>query len=121
MLTTRCYQSPGPKQQLEPSTVQRRKALPTDVGITIKFAGICHSDLHQLWEDWGPAKFPMVPGHEIVGQAYWVGPEVPNVNKGDWVGVGCMVDACLDCEMCHAGSENYCSKRVYRLYFSFLG
>eukprot|EP00490_Sorites_sp_Unknown_P018131 CAMPEP_0114692876 /NCGR_PEP_ID=MMETSP0191-20121206/68413_1 /TAXON_ID=126664 /ORGANISM="Sorites sp." /LENGTH=189 /DNA_ID=CAMNT_0001985791 /DNA_START=50 /DNA_END=616 /DNA_ORIENTATION=+ len=89
-------------------TVDRRAVGKKDVKINIKFAGICHSDIHQAREEWGKGIFPMVPGHEIAGEVVAVGDGVTKYKIGDKVGVGCMVDSCRGCPSCKAGDENYC-------------
>ncbi|MFC7343459.1 NAD(P)-dependent alcohol dehydrogenase [Saccharopolyspora griseoalba] len=99
-------QSPG--APLAPTTIERRDLRSNDVLIDIKFAGICHSDIHQVEEDWGSAIFPMVPGHEIAGVVAAVGDGVTKYQVGDRVGVGCMVDSCGECEHCRAGTEQFC-------------
>jgi uncharacterized zinc-type alcohol dehydrogenase-like protein len=87
---------------------ERRSPRADDVVIEILFCGVCHSDLHNVRNDWGNAEFPMVPGHEIVGRVREVGPLVTRFQVGDSVGVGCMVDACLHCGACGKGWEQYC-------------
>ncbi|MGW1027549.1 NAD(P)-dependent alcohol dehydrogenase [Streptomyces sp. NPDC002577] len=104
------YAAPAPKAPLERTTIERRPVGEFDVLIDIKFAGICHSDIHQAREGWGKATFPMVPGHEIAGVVTEVGPGVTKYAVGDRVGVGCMVDSCRECENCQAGLEQYCLK-----------
>jgi uncharacterized zinc-type alcohol dehydrogenase-like protein len=84
--------------------------------IDIKYAGICHSDIHQAREGWGEAIFPMVPGHEIAGVVEAVGSGVTKFAVGDKVGVGCMVDSCRACENCRAGLEQYCQKGNVQTY-----
>jgi uncharacterized zinc-type alcohol dehydrogenase-like protein len=91
-------------------TVERRDLGPRDVAIDVAFAGICHSDIHQVREEWGGAIFPMVPGHEIAGTIAAVGSEVEHYAVGDRVGVGCFVDSCRECEYCLAGEEQFCLK-----------
>lgn len=91
-------------------TVERRDLGPRDVAIDIAYAGICHSDIHQVREEWGGAIFPMVPGHEIAGVVSAVGAEVEQYTVGDRVGVGCFVDSCRECEYCLAGEEQFCLK-----------
>ncbi|MFD1722087.1 NAD(P)-dependent alcohol dehydrogenase [Amnibacterium endophyticum] len=91
-------------------TVERRDLGPRDVAIDIAFAGICHSDIHQVREEWGGAIFPMVPGHEIAGTVTAVGADVEGYAVGDRVGVGCFVDSCRECEYCLAGEEQFCLK-----------
>ncbi|MGI5428271.1 NAD(P)-dependent alcohol dehydrogenase [Streptomyces sp. CA-179760] len=108
MTTVAAYAAPAPKAPLERTTIERREVREFDVLIDIRFAGICHSDIHQAREGWGEAIFPMVPGHEIAGVVTEVGPGVTKFAVGDRVGVGCMVDSCRECENCKAGHEQYC-------------
>jgi len=79
-----------------------------DISIDIEFAGICHSDIHQVREEWGSAIFPMVPGHEIVGIVSAVGANVTSFNVGDVAGVGCYVNSCGNCEYCLSGDSHWC-------------
>ncbi|WP_330306937.1 MULTISPECIES: NAD(P)-dependent alcohol dehydrogenase [unclassified Streptomyces] len=109
MTTVAAYAAPAAKAPLERTTIERREVGEFDVLIDIKFAGICHSDIHQAREGWGEAIFPMVPGHEIAGIVSEVGPGVTRFQVGDRVGVGCMVDSCRECENCKAGLEQYCT------------
>ncbi|WP_395574624.1 NAD(P)-dependent alcohol dehydrogenase [Streptomyces sp. BK79] len=109
MTTVAAYAAPAAKAPLERTTIERREVREHDVLIDIKFAGICHSDIHQVQEGWGEAIFPMVPGHEIAGIVSEVGPGVTKYAVGDRVGVGCMVDSCRECENCRAGQEQYCT------------
>src|SRR5690606_6083573 len=97
-------------------TIERRELRPEDVAIEIKYAGICHSDIHQVREEWGQAIFPMVPGHEIAGVVTEVGSAVTDVKPGDRVGVGCMVDSCGECEECRAGFEQNCQRGAVMTY-----
>lgn len=108
--TVAAYAAPAAKAPLERTTIERREVGEFDVLIDIKFAGICHSDIHQAREGWGEAIFPMVPGHEIAGVVAEVGSGVTKYKVGDRVGVGCMVDSCRECENCEAGLEQYCVK-----------
>ncbi|MEW2283802.1 NAD(P)-dependent alcohol dehydrogenase [Streptomyces sp. NPDC047841] len=108
MTTVAAYAAPAAKAPLERTTIERRAVGEHDVLIDIKFAGICHSDIHQAREGWGEAIFPMVPGHEIAGVVAEVGPGVTKFRVGDRVGVGCMVDSCRECENCLRGEEQYC-------------
>ncbi|WP_055614191.1 NAD(P)-dependent alcohol dehydrogenase [Streptomyces phaeochromogenes] len=110
MTTVAAYAAPAAKAPLERTTIERRPVGEHDVLIEIKFAGICHSDIHQAREGWGEAIFPMVPGHEIAGIVTEVGPGVTKFAAGDRVGVGCMVDSCRECENCEAGLEQYCTR-----------
>jgi len=107
--TVAAYAAPAAKAPLERTTIERRAVREFDVLIDIKFAGICHSDIHQAREGWGEAIFPMVPGHEIAGIVSEVGPGVTKFRVGDRVGVGCMVDSCRECDNCKAGLEQYCT------------
>ncbi|SDL28869.1 uncharacterized zinc-type alcohol dehydrogenase-like protein [Lentzea albidocapillata subsp. violacea] len=109
MSTVAAYAAPAPKAPLERTTIERRAVGAHDVLIDIKFAGICHSDIHQVNEGWGQGIFPMVPGHEIAGVVVEVGSEVTRHAVGDRVGVGCMVDSCRECDNCLRGSEQYCT------------
>ncbi|WP_405647860.1 NAD(P)-dependent alcohol dehydrogenase [Streptomyces sp. NBC_00019] len=109
MTTVAAYAAPAAKAPLERTTIERRAVREFDVLIDIKFAGICHSDIHQAREGWGEAIFPMVPGHEIAGIVSEVGPGVTKYAVGDRVGVGCMVDSCRECDNCKAGLEQYCT------------
>ncbi|MEU6864974.1 NAD(P)-dependent alcohol dehydrogenase [Streptomyces sp. NPDC046876] len=107
--TVAAYAAPAPKAPLERTTVPRRALGEHDILIDIRFAGICHSDIHQVAEDWGDAIFPMVPGHEIAGVVAEVGPGVTRWAVGDRVGVGCFVDSCRECDNCRAGLQQYCT------------
>ncbi|MEV7543540.1 NAD(P)-dependent alcohol dehydrogenase [Streptomyces sp. NPDC089915] len=102
------YAAPAPKAPLERTTVPRRPVGEHDVLIEIKYAGICHSDIHQARDGWGEGIFPMVPGHEIAGVVTEAGAGVTRFAVGDRVGVGCMVDSCRACEYCLAGQEQHC-------------
>ncbi|MEI2779125.1 MAG: NAD(P)-dependent alcohol dehydrogenase [Tetrasphaera sp.] len=99
-------------------TIERRDLRPDDVRIDIAFAGICHSDIHTVREEWGPCQFPIVTGHEIAGVVSEVGSEVVNYQVGDRVGVGCLVDSCGECEYCVKGNENFCTKGAVGTYAS---
>lgn len=95
---------------LEPWTITRRAVGPNDVSIDIKWAGICHSDIHMAREEWSKGKpFPMVPGHEISGVVLAVGSDVASFEAGDAVGVGVFVDSCRACAKCREGKEQYCT------------
>jgi uncharacterized zinc-type alcohol dehydrogenase-like protein len=97
---------------LGPFTVARREPRAQDVQIEILYCGVCHSDLHQVrneWKDAMPTVYPVVPGHEIVGRVVKVGSAVKKFKEGDIAAVGCMVDSCRVCESCRAGLENYCA------------
>ncbi|WP_059013124.1 NAD(P)-dependent alcohol dehydrogenase [Streptomyces specialis] len=102
------YAAPAAKAPLERTTIPRRAVGEHDVLIEIRYAGICHSDIHQARDEWGGALFPMVPGHEIAGVVTRTGSAVTRHAVGDRVGVGCLVDSCRTCAQCRAGQEQYC-------------
>jgi uncharacterized zinc-type alcohol dehydrogenase-like protein len=104
------YAAPAAGAPLERTTVPRRAVGEHDVLIEIKYAGICHSDIHQARDGWGQGIYPMVPGHEIAGVVTEVGPGVTRFAVGDRVGVGCFVDSCRECEYCRQGLEQYCTQ-----------
>ena len=96
------------KAPLAPLFIERREPGPHDVLIEILYCGVCHSDIHQVRDEWAPGIFPMVPGHEIVGRIAKVGDRVTRFKVGDLAGVGCFVDSCRECPECKAGLEQYC-------------
>lgn len=87
---------------------ERRPVGDNDILINVKYASICHSDIHQMKGDWGAQQYPQVPGHEIAGIVAAVGKNVTKFKVGDRAGVGCMVDSCMECESCKHGEEQYC-------------
>src|SRR5690348_342532 len=96
---------------LAPFSIQRRAPRPQDVQLEILYCGVCHSDLHQVrneWEAVNPTVYPCVPGHEIVGRVVAVGNAVRKFKEGDIAAVGVMVDSCRTCANCRAGQEQYC-------------
>ncbi len=93
---------------LSPFAFERRAVGANDLLIDIQFCGICHSDIHQVNDDWGGSIYPMVPGHEIAGRVAEVGASVTKFKVGDLAGVGCMVDSCRECEPCKLGVEQFC-------------
>ncbi|TRZ39793.1 NAD(P)-dependent alcohol dehydrogenase [Niallia circulans] len=110
MTTAKARAVDGPDKSFRAAEIKRRDLDLTDILIEIKFAGICHSDIHTAHGEWGPVNYPLVPGHEIAGIVTEVGPEVTKYKVGDRVGVGCMVDSCGECENCVRGEEQYCLK-----------
>ncbi len=108
MSQTRAYAAHAADQPLAPFGFERRQPRPDDVAIEILYCGVCHSDLHFARNDWGMTRFPLVPGHEIVGRVTAVGDEVSRFRVGDLVGVGCMVDSCRHCQPCRDGVEQFC-------------
>ena len=93
---------------MTPWEFERRDLGAHDVSLDIKYSGICHSDIHQVREEWGPAIFPMVPGHEIAGIVSQIGSAVTKFKVGDRIGVGVFVDSCRKCASCLKGLQQYC-------------
>ncbi|WBL24584.1 NAD(P)-dependent alcohol dehydrogenase [Zunongwangia sp. HGR-M22] len=101
---------------LEELNIERRETLADDVEIDILYCGVCHSDIHTVRNDWGGSKYPVVPGHEIVGRVISVGDKVSKFKEGQLVGVGCMVDSCQHCDSCKDGLEQYCENGMVGTY-----
>ncbi|MEP7765440.1 NAD(P)-dependent alcohol dehydrogenase [Sanguibacter sp. 25GB23B1] len=108
--TVTAYAATAADQPLSRTTIERRDVGPLDVRIDIKFAGICHSDIHTARAEWGGVQYPLVVGHEIAGVVAEVGSDVTKFSVGDRVGVGCMVNSCGECVQCQKGLEQYCLK-----------
>lgn len=108
MTEVKAYAATSATSGLTPSTIARREPGAHDVEIAIEFCGLCHSDVHAIRSEWGPAKYPLVPGHEIVGTVSRIGGAVEGFTVGQRVGVGCMVDSCRECDSCLEGFEQYC-------------
>jgi len=108
MIPVKGYAAQTPTTDLAPWNFERRDVGPNDVQFDILFCGVCHSDLHQIKNDWFPGIFPMVPGHEIVGRVAKVGENVKGFKVGDLAGTGCMVNSCQHCENCKNDLEQYC-------------
>ena len=115
-MNTRAYAAMSAKTDLVPYQFDRREVGPNDVALEIAYAGICHSDIHQVHEEWGPALFPMVPGHEIAGTVTKVGSSVTKFKVGDLIGVGVFVDSCRKCDNCKAGLQQYCAESMTGTY-----
>ncbi|MCL2464974.1 MAG: NAD(P)-dependent alcohol dehydrogenase [Micrococcales bacterium] len=113
MPTASAYIIDSPTGAFHPGTITRREPGPTEVLFDIKFAGICHSDIHTARAEWGPTIYPLVPGHEIAGIVREVGSGVTKFKVGDRVGVGCFVDSCGHCEQCDADHEQWCPHAIY--------
>jgi uncharacterized zinc-type alcohol dehydrogenase-like protein len=107
---TKAYSAQAATTPLAPFSLQRRDPQPADVEIDILYCGVCHSDLHQVRNEWHNTIYPCVPGHEIVGRVVRVGSAVKKFKEGDLAAVGCMVDSCHSCPSCQAGLEQYCEK-----------
>ena len=115
----KAYAAHGATSPLLPFTIARRSPRPQDVQIQILYCGVCHSDLHQVRNEWQsvmPTTYPCVPGHEIVGRVVKAGSAVKKFKEGDIAAVGCMVDSCRVCASCVAGEEQYCEKGVTLTY-----
>jgi uncharacterized zinc-type alcohol dehydrogenase-like protein len=112
MKRAKAYSASSATSPLASTTIPRRDPLERDIQIEILFCGICHSDLHQVrdeWRDVMPTVYPIVPGHEIVGRVTKVGSAVTRFKSGDLVAVGCMVNSDRTCPQCTAGFEQFCS------------
>jgi uncharacterized zinc-type alcohol dehydrogenase-like protein len=110
MLDTKGYAAFDSKSPLRPFSFHRREPGEHDVLIEILYCGVCHSDLHQVRNEWESSTYPMVPGHEIVGRVKRVGSAVKKLKAGDLAGVGCFVDSCRTCTSCERGEEQYCEQ-----------
>jgi uncharacterized zinc-type alcohol dehydrogenase-like protein len=115
----KAFAAPSPAGALAPHTISRRAPRPQDVQLEILFCGVCHSDLHQVRNEWKevmPTVYPCVPGHEIVGRVTKVGSAAKKFKEGDIVAVGCMVDSCRICSSCKTGEEQYCENTMTLTY-----
>jgi uncharacterized zinc-type alcohol dehydrogenase-like protein len=107
----RAYAAPSASSPLAPAIIRRRAPGPRDVQLEVLFCGVCHSDLHQVRNEWQktmPTVYPCVPGHEIVGRVVEAGRDVRKFKEGDLAAVGCMVDSCGTCSACREGQEQFC-------------
>ena len=116
MIPTKSYAALSKHTPLEPYSFERRDLRADDVHVHIRYCGVCHSDLHQARDEWGGSMYPMVPGHEIVGEVVAVGSSVTRFSPGDWVGVGVMVDSCCNCSSCNRDMEQYCDEGMTGTY-----
>jgi alcohol dehydrogenase (NADP+) len=119
MIATKGYAAQNAQSPLAPFSFERRIPNSHDVHFKILFCGVCHSDLHQVRDEWGHGIFPMVPGHEIVGRVIKVGDQVKKFKPGDLAAVGCLVDSCRECENCKQGMEQYCRNGAVGTYNSY--
>src|SRR5258706_12285634 len=111
MYKAKAYSASSATSGMAPQTIQRRDAGASDVQIEILYCGVCHSDLHQVRNQWSgvmPTIYPCVPGHEIVGRVTKVGSSVSKFKAGDLAAVGCLVDSDRTCPECQAGLEQFC-------------
>jgi uncharacterized zinc-type alcohol dehydrogenase-like protein len=116
--TVKSWAAQSAASSLAPFSIRRREPLPDDVVIDILYCGVCHSDLHQVRDEWHNTVYPVVPGHEIVGRVVKVGRDVKRFKEGDLAAVGCMVDSCRNCEACLRGLEQYCERAATLTYNS---
>lgn len=107
-MKTTAYAAVSATSELAPYYFNRRSLRDNDVAMEILYCGVCHSDLHVARNDWGGSKYPVVPGHEIVGRVTALGKSVARYKVGDYVAVGCMVDSCQSCDQCRQDQEQYC-------------
>jgi uncharacterized zinc-type alcohol dehydrogenase-like protein len=119
MIAAKAYAAQNATSPLAPFSLERRKPGAHDVLIDILYCGVCHSDIHQVRNEWGGAKYPMVPGHEIVGRVAEVGAAVTKFKVGDLAGIGCLVDSCRTCSSCAENQEQYCENGSVGTYNSF--
>lgn len=108
MIITSGYAALNSGSLLTPFEFTRREPKPNDVLIEIDYCGVCHSDIHQVKNEWGASVYPMVPGHEIVGHITKIGSHVTKFKVGDLAGVGCLVDSCRTCSNCKDGYQQFC-------------
>jgi len=116
MGSTKTYAAQEATAAIAPWTINRREPKPHDVQISIKYCGVCHSDLHTARNEWGNTVYPCVPGHEIVGVVSAVGSHVKKFKAGDLAGVGCLVDSCRECNNCKEGLEQFCENGMVGTY-----
>lgn len=110
MIPAKSYAAFSSTEPLRQHNFERREPDANDVHIEILFCGVCHSDLHTVNGDWGPQKYPLAPGHEIIGKVVKVGKKVKRFKAGETVGVGCMVNSCQKCAPCKEHEEQFCVK-----------
>ena len=115
MYNAKAYSVASATSPFTRTVIPRRDPTPHDVQIEILFCGICHSDLHQVRNEWSglPTVYPCVPGHEIVGRVTKVGSAVKEFKAGDLAGVGCLVDSDGTCPECQSHHEQFCPSAVY--------
>lgn len=113
---TKAYAALQAGATLEPFAFERRPVGLKDVLVQIDYCGICHSDIHQVRDEWGGSIFPMVPGHEIIGTVTKAGKDVQKFREGEIVGIGCFVDSCRACPSCTKGLEQYCERGMILTY-----
>ncbi|MGO3690578.1 hydroxyacid dehydrogenase [Psychroflexus sp. S27] len=115
-MKVKAYGVETPEENLKPLNIERRQLTAKDVHIKIEYCGVCHSDIHTVRNDWGGSKYPVIPGHEIIGRVVEVGSDVKNFKPGQRVGVGCMVDSCGTCPSCQDDLEQFCEEGMVGTY-----
>lgn len=118
MTKVKAYAAPSEGAPLVATMVDRRDVGPDDVQFDVLFCGICHSDIHTVRGEWGKQTYPLSPGHELAGKVTAVGKNVTKFRTGDHVGVGCLVNSCLNCEPCKTGHEQFCQNGAIFTYGS---
>ncbi len=116
MIATKAFAVKDAKSPLGPFKLERRELKENDVLIDILYCGVCHSDIHQVRNEWANSIYPMVPGHEIVGRISKVGDKVTKFKIGDLAGIGCFVDSCRTCPSCQQNLEQYCEVQMASTY-----
>lgn len=119
MTAIKAYAAYDAETPLKPYSFDRKELGVKQVQIEILYSGVCHSDIHTAKGDWGPAIYPLVPGHEIVGRITAVGSEVTKFKIGELAGVGCFVDSCRTCPSCKSGEEQFCEEGMTGTYNSY--
>jgi uncharacterized zinc-type alcohol dehydrogenase-like protein len=109
-MKTTGYAAQSASSPLAPFSFERRELRPNDIAIEVLYCGVCHTDLHMARNDWGMTRYPIIPGHEIVGRVISLGSEVDRYKVGDPVAVGCLVDSCLQCDQCRKDEEQLCRR-----------
>ena len=107
-MKTFAYGAKTKKKKLQPLTFERQDPRSGEIAFKVIYCGVCHSDVHQVNDDWDNSVFPCIPGHEIVGEVTKVGDGVKKFKEGDLIGVGCMVNSCQTCDPCKEDMEQYC-------------
>jgi uncharacterized zinc-type alcohol dehydrogenase-like protein len=119
MIPVKAYAAQNDKTLLAPFSFERRDVGDNDVQVDILYCGVCHSDIHQVRNEWGDSIYPMVPGHEIVGKVISVGKNVQKFKTGDLAGIGVMIDSCRHCKHCNEGLEQYCVEGMTGTYNTY--
>jgi alcohol dehydrogenase (NADP+) len=119
MISVKGYGAESKISPIAPIKFERRNVGANDVLVDITYCGVCHSDIHMARSEWGPAVYPIVPGHEIVGRITQVGADVTKFKVGDLAGVGVFVDSCRTCSCCKSGMEQYCDEGMTPTYNGF--